>query len=173
MALPDYEGWACFVAVADGARGLHGFSRAAMEEGHREFSAESLLVTYDASGNPRIVPQVLHATPDASLEALPGDPEGCACTTTSTAPTTSALRPPPSALRPPPCDNPTQFPFTCDRGVSMKQKFVIAVTACAAVAMFVSVSVQGQQAAPAAPPAKPRGAAASQAFIDPHSSAST
>lgn len=38
-----------FVAVADGARGLHGFSRAAMEEGHREFSAESLLVTYDAS----------------------------------------------------------------------------------------------------------------------------
>ena len=49
-----------------------------------------LLVTYDASGNPRIVPQVLHATPDASLEALPGDPEGCACTTT-TAPTTSAL----------------------------------------------------------------------------------
>lgn len=50
-----------------------------------------LLVTYDASGNPRIIPQVLHATPDASLEALPGDPEGCACTTTSTAPTTSAL----------------------------------------------------------------------------------
>lgn len=49
-----------------------------------------LVVTYDASGNPRIVPQVLHATPDASLEALPGDPEGCACTTT-TAPTTSAL----------------------------------------------------------------------------------
>lgn len=30
-----------FVAVADRARGLHGFSRAAMEEGHREFPAES------------------------------------------------------------------------------------------------------------------------------------
>lgn len=38
-----------FVAVADRARGLHGFSRAAMEEGHREFPAESHLVTYDAS----------------------------------------------------------------------------------------------------------------------------
>lgn len=40
----------------------------------------------------------------------------------------------------------------------MKNTFVITVAACAAVAMFVSRSAQGQ--APAAPAAKPRGATA-------------
>ncbi len=40
-----------FVSVEDRARGLRGFSRAAMEEGHREFPSQSVHVTSDAAGS--------------------------------------------------------------------------------------------------------------------------
>lgn len=39
-----------FVAVEDRARGLRGFSHAAMEEGHRAFPRASELMVYDATG---------------------------------------------------------------------------------------------------------------------------
>ena len=39
-----------FVTPDDPVRGLRGYSRAAMEEGHRRFAARSELLTYDASG---------------------------------------------------------------------------------------------------------------------------
>jgi MYXO-CTERM domain-containing protein len=46
-----------------------------------------VLVSYDTAGNPRAVPQVLRATPDAALDPLPGAPEeGCACRSDPTAP---------------------------------------------------------------------------------------